>query len=157
MPGLWCRNIGTSQMAGRPQDEGSGRGRAGPDGLTGLAAAALIAIATAVLSPSDAAAADTVIKRFTNGTSRDAVGMIEAREDAPMDGPQAIYAAEDGSLYLLDQVNGRLLRFDSKKADGPVQSLELPEEMRPTDVVVRRGNVYVWDGAPQPLPPTRRA
>jgi hypothetical protein len=73
-----------------------------------------------------------------------------------MDGPQAIYAAEDGSLYLLDQVNGRLLRFDAKKADGSVQSLELPEEMRPTDVVVRRGNVYVWDGAPQALQATGR-
>ncbi|MEI9923850.1 MAG: hypothetical protein WDN50_10390 [Bradyrhizobium sp.] len=33
----------------------------------------------------------------------------------PWTGPQAIYAAEDGSLYLLDQVNGRVLRFDAKK------------------------------------------
>jgi hypothetical protein len=77
--------------------------------------------------------------------------MIDAREDAPMDGPQAIYAADDGSLYLLDQVNGRVLRFDAKKANGPVQSLELPKDIRPTDVVVRNGNVYVWDGAPQTL------
>jgi hypothetical protein len=121
-----------------------------------LAAIALFGITMASLPDSGAAADDTVIKRFSNGTSRDSVGMIDAREDAPMDGPQAIYAAEDGSLYLLDQVNGRLLRFDAKKADGSVQSLELPEEMRPTDVVVRRGNVYFWDGAPQALLATGR-
>src|SRR4051794_2360937 len=115
------------------------------------AAMALLGVAALMASHAGAAAADTVIKRFSSGTDRDSVGMIEARQDAPTDGPQAIYVAEDGSLYLLDQVNGRLLRFDAKKTGGSVQSLELPAEMRPTDVVVRRGNVYVWDGAPQAL------
>jgi hypothetical protein len=134
MPSFMCRNIRTARVA----------------------AIALFGMTMGILAHSGAAADDTVIKRFSNGTSRDSVGMIDAREDAPMDGPQAIYAAEDGSLYLLDQVNGRLLRFDAKKADGSVQSLELPEEMRPTDVVVRRGNVYVWDGAPQALQATGR-
>jgi len=113
-----------------------------------IAALTLVGIAA---SCSLARAEDTVIKRFSSGTSRDSVGMIGAREDAPMDGPQAIYAAEDGSLYLLDQVNGRVLRFDAKKADSSVQSLELPKDIRPTDVVVRNGNIYVWDGAPQTL------
>jgi hypothetical protein len=116
-----------------------------------LAAIALIGVTALILSHPNANADDTVIKRFSSGTGRDSVGMIDAREDAPTDGPQAIYAAEDGSLYLLDQVNGRVLRFDAKKANGSVQSLELPQEMRPTDVVVRHGNVYVWDGAPQAL------
>src|SRR4029077_15905791 len=103
------------------------------------------------LPHSGAVANDTVIKRFSSGASRDSVGMIAAREDAPTDGPQATYVGDDGRLYLLDQVNGRLLRFDAKKTDSAVQSLELPQEMQPTDVVVRRGNVYVWDGAPQAL------
>jgi streptogramin lyase len=116
-----------------------------------LSRIAAITLVGAAAWPSHARAEDTVIKRFSNGTSRDSVGMIDAREDAPMDGPQAIYAAEDGSLYLLDQVNGRVLRFDAKKANSEVQSLELPKEIRPTDVVVRNGNVYVWDGAPQTL------
>lgn len=113
-----------------------------------ITAAALVGIAA---SCSYARAEDTVIKRFSNGTSRDSVGLVDAREDAPMDGPQAIYAAEDGSLYLLDQVNGRVLKFNAKNASSPVQSLELPKDIRPTDVVVRNGNVYVWDGAPQTL------
>jgi hypothetical protein len=117
---------------------------------------AAIGIVAALLAWSPASADDTVIKRFSSGTDRDSVGMIDAREDAPMDGPQAIYAAEDGTLYLLDQVNGRLLHFDAKSKDSAVQSLELPDEMRPTDVVVRKGNVYVWDGAPQALQATGR-
>src|SRR5262249_29778656 len=72
-------------------------------------------------------------------------------EDAPMDGPQALYAAGDGSLYLLDQVNNRILRFDSKDRGAPTQALELPADVRPTDVVVRNNNIYVWDGTPQAL------
>ncbi len=154
MPGFVCRGS-TEEPAlrlispnrSKPLASCSGRATALP--LTQrIAAVALIGIAA---SCSFARAEDTVIKRFSNGTSRDSVGMIDAREDAPMDGPQAIYAAEDGSLYLLDQVNGRVLRFDAKKTNSPVQSLELPKDIRPTDVVVRNGNVYVWDGAPQTL------
>jgi hypothetical protein len=128
-----------------------GRLAALPLSRGGVAAVALIGMTASILPHREARAENTVIKHFSSGTSRDSVGMIDAREDAPMDGPQAIYAAEDGSLYLLDQVNGRLLRFDAKKTNGLVQSLELPQEMRPTDVVVRRGNVYVWDGVPQAL------
>jgi hypothetical protein len=112
-------------------------------------------ISTTLLSPGHAAD-DKVLKHFSSGTTRDSVGMIGAREDAPIDGPQAIYASEDGGLYLLDQVNGRILRFDAKNPGTPVQSLELPDEIRPTDIVVRRGNIYVWDGTPQALQATGR-
>lgn len=109
-------------------------------------------------APAPGVAADNmVVKRFANGTTQNSVGIIDASEDAPQDGPQAIYAADDGSLYLLDQINGRILHFDARSPGGAVQSLELPEQMRPTDIVVRRGSVYVWDGAPQALLPTGQA
>jgi hypothetical protein len=117
--------------------------------------AAALAGLGGLAGPADAAE-NTVVKQFTSGTSRNSIGIIDASEDAPEDGPQALYAADDGSLYLLDQVNGRILRFDAKHPSDEVQSLELPEEMRPTDVVVRRGSVYVWDGSPQALLPTGR-
>ena len=117
--------------------------------------AAALAGATLTLALGFSAAADdTVVKRFSSGTARNSVGIVDAAEDAPQDGPQAIYAADDGSLYLLDQVNSRILHFDARTPGTPVQSLELPENMRPTDIVVRRGNLYVWDGAPQALLPT---
>jgi len=118
------------------------------------------ALAGAILTTAadrSAAADSTVVKRFSNGTSHNSVGIVGASEDAPQDGPQAIYAADDGSLYLLDQVNGRILRFDARAPGAPVQSLELPEQMQPTDMVIRRGSVYVWDGAPRALLPTGRA
>jgi len=122
-------------------------------GLGAIVLAGLILI----VPPNTCAAADnTVVKRFLNGTTHNSVGIVDASEDAPQDGPQAIYAADDGSLYLLDQINGRILRFDARTPGAPVQSLELPTEMRPTDLVVRRGSVYVWDGAPQALLPTGR-
>jgi hypothetical protein len=120
--------------------------------------AAALAVAILTLAPDfSAAAADAVVKRFLSGTARNSVGIIDAAEDAPQDGPQAIYAADDGSLYLLDQVNSRILHFDARTPGTPVQSLELPENMRPTDIVVRRGNLYVWDGAPRALLPTGQA
>jgi hypothetical protein len=117
--------------------------------------AAALAGAILPVAPDRAAAADnTVVKRFSSGTTQNSVGIVDAAEDAPQDGPQAIYAADDGSLYLLDQVNSRILRFDARAPGAPVQSLELPDNMRPTDIVIRRGSVYVWDGAPQALLPT---
>jgi hypothetical protein len=122
--------------------------------IIGLTAVGLAGLISATLPYPSAAADNMVVKRFSNGTARNSVGIVDASEDAPQDGPQAIYAADDGSLYLLDQVNGRILRFDARAPGAPVQSLELPEQMRPTDIVVRRGSVYVWDGAPQALLPT---
>src|SRR5690349_18913657 len=73
--------------------------------------AAGVAFAT-ILSGPAVAAENKVVKSFTSGDAPNSVGVIDGREDAPFDGPQAIYAAEDGSLYLLDQINGRVLRFD---------------------------------------------
>jgi hypothetical protein len=119
-------------------------------------ATALAGAILTIAAGESAAADNTVVKRFSNGTTRNSVGIVDASEDAPQDGPQAIYAADDGSLYLLDQVNGRILRFDARAPGSAVQSLELPEQIRPTDLVVRRGSVYVWDGAPQALLPTGR-
>jgi hypothetical protein len=133
---------------------GSPTGRRRPSiGLGAIAAAAII---LALIPAAGDAAENTVVKHFTNGTSRNSIGMIDASPDAPQDGPQAIYSGDDGNLYLLDQVNGRVLRFDAKRPSVEIQSLELPEEMRPTDIVVRRGSVYVWDGQPQALQATGR-
>jgi hypothetical protein len=108
-------------------------------------------VAAASLMAAPGHAADTVVKSFASGTARNQVGMVDAAVDTEIDGPQAIYAADDGNLYLLDQVNSRVLRFDAKRPSVMVQSLELPAELRPTDLVVRRGSVYVWDGSPHAL------
>jgi hypothetical protein len=149
--GSFARNRRSCRFAARGV-LGSGVLGSGASGIIAFAALALLTLAPGA----GAAAENTVVKRFTSGTSQNSVGIVDASEDAQEDGPQAIYAGDDGGLYLLDQVNGRILRFDAKAPGAPVQSLELPEEVRPTDLVVRRGNIYVWDGAPRALLPTGR-
>jgi hypothetical protein len=95
-----------------------------------------------------------VLKRFLGGIGPDAVGMVDASEDTEVAGPQAIYAGERDEVYLLDQVNGRVLGFNSKRADGATRSFRLPADLQPTDLIVRRGQIMVWDGNIHVLRPT---
>ena len=112
-----------------------------------------LVIAGAALSGS-AAAADSVLKRFLSGGGSDAVGMVDASEDTEIAGPQAIYAGEGDEVYLLDQVNGRVLGFNPKNAEATTQAFRLPAELQPTDLIVRRGQIMVWDGDIHVLRPT---
>src|SRR3954469_8013250 len=114
---------------------------------------ALVALCVAI--PSMAAAADNpVLRRFNSGVGPDAVGMIDASEDTEVAGPQAIYAGEGSEVFLLDQVNGRVLSFDPKQPAGQTRSFKLPDQLEPTDLVVRKGDIFVWDGDVHALKPT---
>jgi hypothetical protein len=112
--------------------------------------AALLCIAPFVPARAD----EALIRQFLPGLETNSVGLVEASEDTEMDGPQAIYSDEDGELYLLDQVNGRVLKFDPKDPDRAPQALKLPEEIQPTDIVVSNDIIYVWDGKVIPLQAT---
>src|SRR5882724_5145064 len=106
-----------------------------------------------VLAPSLAVANDVVLRRFNSGAGADAVGMIDASEDTEVAGPQAIHAGEGNEVFLLDQVNGRVLSFDSKQP-GRTRSFTLPGQLQPTDLVVKKGEILVWDGDVHALRPT---
>lgn len=93
-------------------------------------------------------AQDGVVKRFDAGSGVNSVGVVDASEDTEIDGPQAIYAGDDGEIYLLDQVNSRVLGFDAKEPGGRTRSLALPPGVDPTDLVISAGKMYVWDGKP---------
>ncbi|HWP15377.1 MAG TPA: hypothetical protein VNM46_07105, partial [Xanthobacteraceae bacterium] len=95
-----------------------------------------------------------VLRRFGAGLGLDAVGMVDASEDVEVAGPQAIYAGEGNELYLLDQVNGRVLSFDPSQSNAPTRSFKLPSDLQPTDLIVRRGQILVWDGDVHVLRPT---
>src|SRR5690349_15603418 len=71
-------------------------------------------IAWMLMLPAGADAADVVIRQFTGGSGQNAVGIVDASEDTEIAGPQALTVGEDGNLFLLDQVNSRILRFDPK-------------------------------------------
>ena len=105
-----------------------------------------MAFAIGVIATTAAIAAENVVvKRFTTGGGADSVGMIAPSPDAEMVGPQALYAGQGHELFLLDQVNGRILQFDAKRP-ADIRALELPPQLKPTDLVVRKGHLYVWDG-----------
>ena len=106
------------------------------------------------MGPICATAADnTVIKRFYRGQDVNSVGIVEASEDTEVAGPQAIYAGQNGDIFLLDQMNGRILRFDPKGKDDHTRSYELPHDLKPTDLIVTRGHIMVWDGDVHALQP----
>jgi hypothetical protein len=114
-----------------------------------LAATALLA----ALAAGPALGAGTVVRELPNGAGRSAVGVVEAGEDTEVSGPDAIYAGEGGDVFILDQVNGRVLSFDAERPDSEVRSLDLPPDMAPTDLVAVRGALYVWDGEARALEP----
>lgn len=97
---------------------------------------------------------DEVVRTFATGTDPDHVGFIEGREDVEADAPQAIYSDDNGQIYLLDQNNGRVLQFDPKRRETPTRSLLLPGDVKPTDLVVLKNEVFVWDNGPQMLGPS---
>ena len=117
----------------------------------------MLLVGASALGTANALAADNfVLKRFTSGSGQDAVGIVEAGEDTELSGPQALYAGDNGELFILDQVNGRVLRFEAKRPAAQTRSLELPEDVQPTDLVVMKGDILVWDGDVRALRPTGR-
>ena len=117
-------------------------------------ALAVVIVGGALAAQAAQAADNPVLKRFLSGVGPDAVGMVDASEDTEIAGPQAIYAGEGDEVYLLDQVNGRVLGFNPKKTEGATRSFRLPSELQPTDLIVRRGQIMVWDGDIHVLRPT---
>jgi len=107
-----------------------------------------------VIAPSLAFGADIVLRRFGAGAGADAVGMIDASEDTEVAGPQAIYAGEGNQVFVLDQVNGRVIGFDPKQSSAPTRSFQLPANLEPTDLIVKRGEIIVWDGDVHVLRPS---
>jgi len=103
---------------------------------------------------SSALAADQVVRQFTSGAGQNAVGVLDASEDTEISGPQALTTGEDGNLYLLDQVNNRILSFDPRNPDADPAVLAFPDELQPTDLVVRKSDILVWDGSIRTLQTT---
>jgi hypothetical protein len=103
---------------------------------------------------SAAADADTVVRRFPGGSGQGAVGIIDASQDTEINGPQALTSGENGELFLLDQVNGRILRFDPKNSGADARTLVLPDDIEPTDLVVRKSEILIWDGSVRALQAT---
>ena len=107
-----------------------------------------IAFATAFAAflPNAAAAEDVVVKRFASGNSANSVGIADASEDVELAGPQALTVGADGKLFMLDQLNQRIIRFDPKRPAEEPSILQMPDSVQPNDLVVRKDEILVWDG-----------
>jgi hypothetical protein len=121
-----------------------------------------ILICATSLAAVHAHADDKLIRNFDTGPGLNSVGLIEAspgvegaadelsdREE--IEGPQAIHSGDHGEIYILDQVNSRVLLLDPKWPTEQTRSLKLPEGSRPTDLVVLNESIFIWDGAPRAL------
>jgi hypothetical protein len=108
----------------------------------------LTILSISLLRPIPSFAAETIIKRFGAGFGPGSVGLVDAGEDTEIAGPQAIFAGDHGEIYLLDQVNNRVLGFEAKSPDRQTRSLAMPAGVEATDLVVAQGLLYVWDGKP---------
>ncbi|MBB4381139.1 hypothetical protein [Bradyrhizobium sp. SBR1B] len=94
---------------------------------------------------------DAVVRSFGDGSAASMVGIVPASEDVELAGPQAISADGQGNLFVLDQVNGRILQFDPKQPNSDPDILKMPKEVQPTDLVVRNDDIMVWDGGVRTL------
>src|SRR5882757_9901531 len=96
-------------------------------------------IAGCAISCAQAAlAADTVVRQFAAGDAAAAVGIAPAVEDVELTGPQALASDADGNLFVLDQINGRILRFDPKQPGGDLSVLKMPADVQANDLIVRK-------------------
>jgi hypothetical protein len=103
--------------------------------------------ASFALLPTSANAANRLVHEFSTGGGDNAVGVIDAGVDTEIVGPQALSVDNDGNIFLLDQVNSRILRFDPKNPTAGSTEFRLPSDIEPTDLVVRKQDILVWDGA----------
>ena len=94
-----------------------------------------------------AAAEDTVVRQFSVGTTATTVGIAPAVEDVELTGPQALTSDAQGNLFVLDQINGRILRFDPKQPASDPSVFKMPADVQPNDLVVRKSDILVWDGS----------
>jgi hypothetical protein len=94
-----------------------------------------------------ATADDTVVRQFSAGGGATAVGIAAAAEDVELTGPQALTSDAQGNLFVLDQINGRILRFNPKQPGGDPGILKMPADVQANDLVVRKSDILVWDGS----------
>src|SRR5260370_7339333 len=88
-----------------------------------------------------AAAADTVVRQFSIGTTSTTVGIAAAGEDVELTGPQALTSDLQGNLLVLDQINGRILKFNPKKPAADPSILKIPPHSQ-------TNNLYVHNSTP---------
>ncbi|WFU57646.1 hypothetical protein QA639_09060 [Bradyrhizobium pachyrhizi] len=105
-----------------------------------------LSIVGVVIAATGARADDAVVRSFAGGSAASMVGIVAASQDVELAGPQALSADGQGNLFVLDQINGRILQFDPKQPNTAPDILKMPGDVQPTDLVVHNDDIMVWDG-----------
>jgi hypothetical protein len=106
-----------------------------------------IILGCAVSLTTAASAEDTLVRQFSVGSSATTVGIGAAAEDVELTGPQALTSDAQGNLFVLDQINDRILRFNPKQPASDPAILKMPGDVHGSDLVVRKSDILVWDGS----------
>jgi hypothetical protein len=110
-----------------------------------------VALGCALSCAEAAWADDVVIRKFSSGVTATTVGIVDAGEDVELAGPQALTTDSQGNLFMLDQVNGRILRFNPKQPGSEPSILKMPDSVQPSDLIVNKADILVWDGSVRTL------
>lgn len=105
----------------------------------------------------ETADANETIAEFRNGTDGRSVGIIPAGEETEASGPAALTVGDDGTLYVLDQNNGRVLAMDGERSGASPEILDLPGDGTADDLAVVHDRLFLWDEGLVPLEQTPAA
>ena len=97
-----------------------------------------------------------VVKSFTTGSAPADIGFAVSADgdDHEEDGPDALTSDEKGQLYVLDQINRKIVSFTPTSDLTTPQIYDLPRDVHPTDLLVHGDTIYAFDGAIHALQPT---
>ncbi|MEJ1157601.1 hypothetical protein [Prosthecomicrobium sp. N25] len=113
----------------------------------------LASLAGLALLAAPAAAQNRVLQSFKVGDGSDRIGVFNDGTEVETAGPAAIQTGPNGQVYVLDQVNGRILTVDGDKPAATPKAVDLPAGLAPKDLVAVDGKLYVWDGGVHALQP----
>lgn len=121
---VWVLALTACNQAAPPKGPASQPAAPAPASLGPAVAPGPLAAATATSTPQPVAATTSVrtLRQFAWGTGPTQLGRILAGEQNP-EGPMALDADAQGRVFVLDQVNARVLRLDP---DGSSHSLPAP-------------------------------
>lgn len=95
------------------------------------------------IRPHTAPTTDQVVLVLPIGSGISQVGInVPLREDEEPNGPEALRVNPDGSIYVLDTINHRIL---SSNSSGQVSQISVPGEGYLRDLAIANGLFYVMD------------
>lgn len=111
----------------------------------------LFAIAAIVLMATPAAAKDETVIEFSSGSGARSVGIIPANEEVEASGPAAITVSDEGTIYVLDQNNSRVIAVNAERSQSEPAILALPENADAEDLAAIHDGLYLWADGVVPL------